>query len=154
MFPLASSHLFFTYNRTSLCLSLTKHATLFSGKAAVVNSISSSVVVRNDRMKKKKEEKKQAEVETYVLSADTEQMIERVRRAHQDTFPSLCQLGKYTTVNTHTCTYSDKPLTCIYKTPPWWWHVEICYSSVKFYILAPEFSLIFQTMSQLVITDL
>lgn len=56
-------------------------------------------MVRNDRMKKKKEEKKQAEVETYVLSADTEQMIERVRRAHQDTFPSLCQLGKYTTVN-------------------------------------------------------
>ncbi|CAG02080.1 unnamed protein product, partial [Tetraodon nigroviridis] len=93
------AHLFFTYNRTSLCLSLTKHATLFSGKAAVVNSISSSVVVRNDRMKKKKEEKKQAEVETYVLSADTEQMIERVRRAHQDTFPSLCQLGKYTTSN-------------------------------------------------------
>ncbi|TWW69314.1 Retinoic acid receptor alpha-B [Takifugu flavidus] len=55
-------------------------------------------VVRNDRMKKKKDEKKPAEVETYVLSADTEQMIERVRRAHQDTFPSLCQLGKYTTV--------------------------------------------------------
>lgn len=53
-------------------------------------------------MKKKKEEKKQAEVETYVLSADTEQMIERVRRAHQDTFPSLCQLGKYTTVITRT----------------------------------------------------
>ncbi|KAK7939327.1 hypothetical protein WMY93_002653 [Mugilogobius chulae] len=26
-------------------------------------------------------------------------MIERVRRAHQDTFPSLCQLGKYTTNN-------------------------------------------------------
>uniref|UniRef100_H3D0Q6 Retinoic acid receptor alpha n=1 Tax=Tetraodon nigroviridis TaxID=99883 RepID=H3D0Q6_TETNG len=58
-----------------------------------------SALVRNDRMKKKKEEKKQAEVETYVLSADTEQMIERVRRAHQDTFPSLCQLGKYTTSN-------------------------------------------------------
>lgn len=57
-------------------------------------------------MKKKKEEKKQAEVETYVLSADTEQMIERVRRAHQDTFPSLCQLGKYTTVTcTQTHTY-------------------------------------------------
>lgn len=84
-----------------ICLSLTKHITLFS-KTAVVNSISSPVVVRNDRMKKKKEDKKQVEVETYVLSADTEQMIERVRRAHQDTFPSLCQLGKYTTVNTHT----------------------------------------------------
>ncbi|XP_003976047.2 retinoic acid receptor alpha-A-like [Takifugu rubripes] len=56
-------------------------------------------LVRNDRMKKKKDEKKPAEVEAYVLSADTEQMIERVRRAHQDTFPSLCQLGKYTTSN-------------------------------------------------------
>lgn len=77
---------------------------LFSGETAVVNSISSPAVVRNDRMKKKKEEKKPAEVETYVLSAETEQMIERVRRAHQDTFPSLCQLGKYTTVNTHTHT--------------------------------------------------
>lgn len=51
-------------------------------------------------MKKKKEEKRQVEVEIYVLSADTEQMIERIRRAHQDTFPSLCQLGKYTTVHT------------------------------------------------------
>lgn len=51
-------------------------------------------------MKKKKEEKKQGEAETYVLSPDTEKMIERVRRAHQDTFPSLCQLGKYTTVHT------------------------------------------------------
>lgn len=61
----------------------------------------SSAVVRNDRTKKKKEEKKPVEVEVYVLTADTEQMIERVRRAHQDTFPSLCQLGKYTTVRLH-----------------------------------------------------
>ncbi|XP_075879801.1 retinoic acid receptor alpha-B [Nelusetta ayraudi] len=59
----------------------------------------SKELVRNDRTKKKKEEKKPAEVEVYVLSAETEQMIERVRRAHQDTFPSLCQLGKYTTNN-------------------------------------------------------
>ncbi|XP_051245099.1 retinoic acid receptor alpha-B [Dicentrarchus labrax] len=59
----------------------------------------SKELVRNDRMKKKKEEKRQGEAEIYVLSADTEQMIERVRRAHQDTFPSLCQLGKYTTNN-------------------------------------------------------
>ncbi|KAM3863776.1 retinoic acid receptor alpha-A-like [Diretmus argenteus] len=56
--------------------------------------------VRNDRTKKKKEEKRpEAVAESYVLSADTEAMIERVRRAHQDTFPSLCQLGKYTTSN-------------------------------------------------------
>uniref|UniRef100_A0A8C6SAX7 Retinoic acid receptor alpha n=1 Tax=Neogobius melanostomus TaxID=47308 RepID=A0A8C6SAX7_9GOBI len=59
----------------------------------------SKELVRNDRSKKKKEEKKPAEVEVYVLSADTEEMIERVRRAHQDTFPSLGQLGKYTTNN-------------------------------------------------------
>lgn len=78
-----------------------------NGGTAVVITISSLAVVRNDRMKKKKEEKKQAEVETYVLSADTEQMIERVRQAHQDTFPSLCQLGKYTTVTlSHTQTHT------------------------------------------------
>uniref|UniRef100_A0A672ZK16 Retinoic acid receptor alpha n=1 Tax=Sphaeramia orbicularis TaxID=375764 RepID=A0A672ZK16_9TELE len=55
--------------------------------------------VRNDRNKKKKDEKKQECTESYVLSPDTEQMIDRVRKAHQDTFPSLCQLGKYTTSN-------------------------------------------------------
>uniref|UniRef100_A0A668AW16 Retinoic acid receptor, alpha b n=1 Tax=Myripristis murdjan TaxID=586833 RepID=A0A668AW16_9TELE len=55
--------------------------------------------VRNDRTKKKKEERRLEGAESYVLSADTEEMIERVRRAHQDTFPSLCQLGKYTTSN-------------------------------------------------------
>uniref|UniRef100_A0A8B9J872 Retinoic acid receptor, alpha b n=1 Tax=Astyanax mexicanus TaxID=7994 RepID=A0A8B9J872_ASTMX len=55
--------------------------------------------VRNDRNKKKKEEKKVECSESYVLSPDTEQMIERVRKAHQETFPSLCQLGKYTTNN-------------------------------------------------------
>uniref|UniRef100_A0A665T4H4 Retinoic acid receptor alpha-B-like n=1 Tax=Echeneis naucrates TaxID=173247 RepID=A0A665T4H4_ECHNA len=59
----------------------------------------SKELVRNDRTKKKKEEKRQAEAEIHVLSADTEQMIERVRQAHQETFPSLCQLGKYTTNN-------------------------------------------------------
>ncbi|XP_046888062.1 retinoic acid receptor alpha-A isoform X1 [Hypomesus transpacificus] len=55
--------------------------------------------VRNDRNKKKKDEKKQECTESYVLTPDTEQMIERVRKAHQETFPSLCQLGKYTTSN-------------------------------------------------------
>lgn len=81
-------------------------------------------VVRNDRTKKKKEEKKQVEAETYVLSADTEQMIERVRRAHQDTFPSLCQLGKYTTVR-HT---TDPPPRTKY-----WPHLTssyICFTDV------------------------
>lgn len=47
------------------------------------------------------------EVETYVLSADTELMIDQVRRAHQDTFPSLCQLGKYTTVKNTNTTVDD-----------------------------------------------
>lgn len=60
------------------------------------------VAVRNDRNKKKKEEKKQECTESYVLSPDTEQMIDRVRKAHQETFPSLCQLGKYTTVSSMT----------------------------------------------------
>uniref|UniRef100_A0A672RU25 Retinoic acid receptor, alpha a n=1 Tax=Sinocyclocheilus grahami TaxID=75366 RepID=A0A672RU25_SINGR len=55
--------------------------------------------VRNDRNKKKKEEKKPECTESYTLSSDTEQMIERIRKAHQETFPSLCQLGKYTTSN-------------------------------------------------------
>ncbi|XP_051905991.1 retinoic acid receptor alpha-B-like isoform X2 [Hippocampus zosterae] len=59
----------------------------------------SKELVRNDRTKKRKEEKRQAEAELYVLSAETEHMIERVRRAHRDTFPSLGQLGKYTTDN-------------------------------------------------------
>ncbi|KAI2658675.1 Retinoic acid receptor alpha-A [Labeo rohita] len=57
------------------------------------------ITVRNDRNKKKKEEKKQECTESYTLSPDTEQMIDRVRKAHQETFPSLCQLGKYTTSN-------------------------------------------------------
>uniref|UniRef100_A0A3Q2QJG9 Retinoic acid receptor, alpha b n=1 Tax=Fundulus heteroclitus TaxID=8078 RepID=A0A3Q2QJG9_FUNHE len=57
----------------------------------------SKELVRNERTKKKKEEKRPGDFEVYVLSADTEEMIERVRQAHQDTFPSLCRLGKYTT---------------------------------------------------------
>lgn len=61
--------------------------------------VSPSAAVRNDRNKKKKDEKKQECTESYVLSPDTEQMIDRVRKAHQETFPSLCQLGKYTTVS-------------------------------------------------------
>ncbi|XP_014012477.1 retinoic acid receptor alpha-A isoform X1 [Salmo salar] len=55
--------------------------------------------VRNDRNKKKKDEKKQECTESYVLSIETEQMINRVSKAHKETFPSLCQLGKYTTSN-------------------------------------------------------
>ncbi|XP_029312601.1 retinoic acid receptor alpha-A [Cottoperca gobio] len=57
------------------------------------------VAVRNDRNKKKKDDKKQECTEIYVLSPETERMIDRVRKAHKETFPSLCQLGKYTTTN-------------------------------------------------------
>ncbi|NWH68088.1 RARB protein, partial [Geococcyx californianus] len=53
--------------------------------------------VRNDRNKKKKEVKEEVTVESYELSQELEELVEKVRRAHQETFPSLCQLGKYTT---------------------------------------------------------
>ncbi|XP_033913114.1 retinoic acid receptor alpha-A isoform X2 [Acipenser ruthenus] len=58
-----------------------------------------AIAVRNDRNKKKKEEKKQECTESYTLSPETELMIEKVRKAHQETFPSLSNLGKYTTNN-------------------------------------------------------
>ncbi|CAL8363209.1 unnamed protein product, partial [Arctogadus glacialis] len=53
--------------------------------------------VRNDRNKKKKESPKAELAESYELTAELEAIIEKIRRAHQETFPSLCQLGKYTT---------------------------------------------------------
>ncbi|KAK6327636.1 hypothetical protein J4Q44_G00032810 [Coregonus suidteri] len=53
--------------------------------------------VRNDRNKKKKESPKPELTENYELSAEQEAIIEKIRKAHQETFPSLCQLGKYTT---------------------------------------------------------
>lgn len=53
--------------------------------------------VRNDRNKKKKETAKPECMESYELTAELESLIEKIRKAHQETFPSLCQLGKYTT---------------------------------------------------------
>ncbi|XP_051948493.1 retinoic acid receptor beta-like isoform X3 [Xyrauchen texanus] len=53
--------------------------------------------VRNDRNKKKKEIPKQEMAESYELTAEQEAIIEKIQKAHQETFPSLCQLGKYTT---------------------------------------------------------
>nr|XP_019945925.1 PREDICTED: retinoic acid receptor beta isoform X4 [Paralichthys olivaceus] len=53
--------------------------------------------VRNDRNKKKKESPKPELAESYELTAELESIIEKIRKAHQETFPSLCQLGKYTT---------------------------------------------------------
>ncbi|XP_048882669.1 retinoic acid receptor beta-like isoform X1 [Brienomyrus brachyistius] len=52
--------------------------------------------VRNDRNKKKKESPRLF-VEKCELSAELEATVEKIRKAHQETFPSLCQLGKYTT---------------------------------------------------------
>ncbi|XP_078385440.1 retinoic acid receptor alpha-A isoform X3 [Cetorhinus maximus] len=55
--------------------------------------------VRNDRNKKKKDTPKQECSESYTITPETEDLIEKVRKAHQETFPALCQLGKYTTNN-------------------------------------------------------
>lgn len=54
--------------------------------------------VRNDRNKKKKEPSKQECPESYEMTAELDELTEKIRKAHQETFPSLCQLGKYTTV--------------------------------------------------------
>lgn len=54
--------------------------------------------MRNDRNKKKKEVKEEGSPDSYELSPQLEELIAKVSKAHQETFPSLCQLGKYTTV--------------------------------------------------------
>ncbi|XP_053322623.1 retinoic acid receptor beta isoform X1 [Spea bombifrons] len=53
--------------------------------------------VRNDRNKKKKEPSKQECTENCEMTAELDDLTEKIRKAHQETFPSLCQLGKYTT---------------------------------------------------------
>nr|P18515.1 RecName: Full=Retinoic acid receptor beta; Short=RAR-beta; AltName: Full=Nuclear receptor subfamily 1 group B member 2 [Notophthalmus viridescens] len=53
--------------------------------------------VRNDRNKKKKEPIKQECIESLEMTAELDDLTEKIRKAHQETFPSLCQLGKYTT---------------------------------------------------------
>ncbi|XP_045911199.1 retinoic acid receptor gamma-A isoform X5 [Micropterus dolomieu] len=54
--------------------------------------------VRNDRNKKKKDVKEEVVLpESYELSGELEELVNKVSKAHQETFPSLCQLGKYTT---------------------------------------------------------
>ncbi|XP_073534100.1 retinoic acid receptor beta isoform X3 [Phyllobates terribilis] len=55
------------------------------------------LAVRNDRNKKKKEPSKQECIENYEMTAELDDLTEKIRKAHQETFPSLCQLGKYTT---------------------------------------------------------
>lgn len=73
--------------------------------------------VRNDRNKKKKESPKPELAESYEMTAELETIIEKIRKAHQETFPSLCQLGKYTTVsplsaNIHLNSRSMKMFNC------------------------------------------
>lgn len=65
------------------------------------------VAVRNDRNKKKKDVKEEVVLpESYELSGELEELVNKVSKAHQETFPSLCQLGKYTTVSqTHVQNY-------------------------------------------------
>ncbi|CAM9221437.1 unnamed protein product, partial [Lampetra planeri] len=55
--------------------------------------------VRNDRNRRKgkKEAVKMAIMETYELTAELGLIVEKICSAHRETFPSLCQLGKYTT---------------------------------------------------------
>ncbi|XP_035238629.1 retinoic acid receptor gamma-A-like [Anguilla anguilla] len=58
----------------------------------------SKEAVRNDRNKKKKDVKEEAVLpESYELSGELEELVNKVSKAHQETCPSLCQLGKYTT---------------------------------------------------------
>lgn len=42
--------------------------------------------------------KEEGSLDSYELSPQLEELITKVSKAHQETFPSLCQLGKYTTV--------------------------------------------------------
>lgn len=56
--------------------------------------------MRNDRNKKKKDVKEEVlPPESYELSGELEELVNKVSKAHQETFPSLYQLGKYTTVS-------------------------------------------------------
>lgn len=64
------------------------------------SSLTPPPAVRNDRNKKKKDVKEEVVLpESYELSGELEELVNKVSKAHQETFPSLCQLGKYTTVS-------------------------------------------------------
>nr|XP_029535648.1 retinoic acid receptor beta-like isoform X1 [Oncorhynchus nerka] len=68
-------------------------------KECVAHKGNHTRAVRNDRSKKKekKETPKMTIIETYELTAELGGVVENICRAHRETFPSLCQLGKYTT---------------------------------------------------------
>ncbi|CAB1424418.1 unnamed protein product [Pleuronectes platessa] len=55
--------------------------------------------VRNDRIRRKgkKEAVKMTIMETYELTSELGLIVEKICRAHTETFPALGQLGKYTT---------------------------------------------------------
>ncbi|KAK1799529.1 hypothetical protein P4O66_000410 [Electrophorus voltai] len=58
----------------------------------------SKEAVRNDRNKKKKDVKEEVVLpESYELTGELEELVNKVSKAHRETCPSLCQLGKYTT---------------------------------------------------------
>lgn len=74
------------------------------------------LAVRNDRNKKKKDVKEEVVLpESYELSGELEELVNKVSKAHRETFPSLCQLGKYTTVS---------PESLHPHTPPSVWHIN------------------------------
>lgn len=77
--------------------------------------------MRNDRNKKKKDVKEEVVLpESYELSGELEELVNKVSKAHQETFPSLGQLGKYTTVS-HTYT-----IALLYKCNlPVWQHTDV-----------------------------
>ncbi|XP_061530759.1 retinoic acid receptor beta-like isoform X1 [Phycodurus eques] len=59
--------------------------------------------VRNDRKSHKAKEGEEAPQmtigDTYEMSAELDAIVEKICRAHRDTFPSLHQLGQYTTMS-------------------------------------------------------
>lgn len=76
----------------------------YCGKNCLLNHVSLCLyfllAVRNDRNKKKKDVKEEVVLpENYELSGELEELVKKVSKAHQETFPSLGQLGKYTTVS-------------------------------------------------------
>ncbi|KAK2526269.1 hypothetical protein Q9966_010860 [Columba livia] len=70
--------------------------------------------VRNDRNKKKKEPSKQESTENYEMTAELDDLTEKIRKAHQETFPSLCQLGKYTTSTSSDETWKRETLPLMF----------------------------------------
>lgn len=72
--------------------------------------------VRNDRNKKKKDLKEEVVLqESYELSGELEELVNKVSKAHQETFPSLCQLGKYTTVSFFNAHHSQSTLSLVHR---------------------------------------